>query len=69
MGIQMHQTSFSPARRPFFTLVGSPAPIFCAVKFDTPFPSVVKEVITKLFSFTAAEYPAVTLIPKLLITL
>ena len=69
MGIQMNQTSFSPACRPFFTLAGNPAPIFCAVKFDTPFPSVVKEVITRLLSLTAAEYPAVTLMPKLLITL
>ena len=46
-----------------------PAPIFWAVKFDTPFPSVVNEVMTRLLSLTAAEYPAATLIPKLLITL
>lgn len=45
-----------------------PAPIFCAVKLDTPFARVVREVITRLFSFTEAEYPAITLEPKVLIT-
>lgn len=32
-----------------------------------PFPMVVKDVMTRLFSLTAAEYPAATLTPKLLI--
>ena len=37
------------------------------MKFDIPFPSVVKDVITRLFSFTEAAYPAITPGPKLFI--
>ena len=33
-----------------------------------PFPSVVSEVMTRLLSLIAAEYPAITLDPKVLIT-
>ena len=36
---------------------------------EIPFPRVVSDVITRLFSFTAAEYPAMTLGPNPLITL
>ena len=34
-----------------------------------PLPMVVNDVITKLFNFTAAEYPAITGAPNPLITL
>ena len=39
------------------------------MKFDIPFPSVVNDVITRLFNLTAAEYPAITPGPKLFIML
>ena len=73
--IQQHQgthsahTSFSPARKPDLIRSYFAAPRFCAVKFEMPLPSVVKDVITMLFSLTAAEYPAMTAAPKPLITL
>ena len=38
-----------------FTRRAYPAPIFCAEKLEMPFPIVVKDVITRLFSLTAAE--------------
>ena len=46
-----------------------PAPRFCAVKLETPLPSVVSEVITRLLSLTEAEYPAMVAVPKPLMTL
>ena len=42
--------------------------MFCAVKLEIPFPSVVKLVIVKVFSLIAAEYPAMTEEPKELIS-
>ena len=46
-----------------------PAPRFCAVKLETPLPSVVSEVITRVLSLTEAEYPAMGAVPKPLLTL
>ena len=53
----MHKihTNFSPARNPSLMREYISAPIFWAVKLDMPLPIVVKEVITRLFSFIAAE--------------
>ena len=50
----------TPALYPFLTRSMAPAPTFWAVKLDRPFPRVVKEVMVKVFNFTAAEYPAMT---------
>ena len=58
----------SPFKYPFFTLSTLPAPIFWAVKEETPFPSVINAVITILLSLIAAAYAAITTAPKLLIT-
>ena len=48
----------STDRNPCFMRSGLFAPMFCAVKLDIPLPMVVKQVIAKVFSFIAAEYPA-----------
>ena len=48
----------SDERNPLRIRSGLSAPIFCAVKLDMPFPMVVKQVIAKVFSLMAAEYPA-----------
>ena len=53
-----------PALKPFLALSTLPAPRFWAVKLDTPFPKVVKQVMEKVFSLIAAEYPAMTEEPK-----
>ena len=44
-----------PARQPAFTRSVFPAPIFWAVKLEMPLPSVVKQVMVKVFSFTAVK--------------
>ncbi len=67
-GRQIIHTIFQPALNPCLTRSNLFAPIFCEVKFDMPFPMVVREVITRLFSLMAAEYPAITLGPNPLIT-
>ena len=43
--------------------------MFCAVKLDIPLPRVVKDSTAKLLYFIAAEYPAITASPKVLIML
>ena len=53
-----------PVRRPLRTRSSFPAPRFCAVKLETPLPSVVKQVRLNVLSLTAAEYPAITDEPK-----
>ena len=65
-GMHKIHTSRMAAKKPSWMRGYFLAPIFCAVKLEMPFPIVVKEVITRLFSFTAAEYPAAVLTPKLL---
>ena len=55
IGTQSANTSMSPARKPALMRSYFPAPRFCAVKLDTPLPSVVSEVVTMLFSLTDAE--------------
>lgn len=66
-GIEISQTRPTPERHPSFILEIFPAPKFCAVKFEIPFPIVPSEVITRLLSFIDAEYPAITAEPKELI--
>ena len=56
-------TMTTPERNPFATRSVFCAPIFCAVKLDKPFPSVVKDVIAKVLIFIPAEYPATTAEP------
>ena len=53
--MQSAQTNFSPARKPALMRSYFAAPRFCAVKLEIPFPSVVREVMTMLFSLTEAE--------------
>ena len=67
-GTDSIHTIFVPAQYPLFTLSHLPAPMFCAVKLDTPLPSVVNDVITRLFSLTPDEYPAITAVPNVFIT-
>ena len=61
-------TIFSPAFHPSRTRSFRCAPMFWAVKLETPLPRVVKEVTTRLFSLTEAEYPAMVPAPKPLMT-
>ena len=63
-GIAASRHILIPAPNPFFTRSILPPPRFWAVKLDTPFPIVVKQVIVKVLSLIAAEYPAMTEEPK-----
>ena len=64
--MQRHHTIFIPARKHSLIRPYLRAPRFCAEKLEIPLPIVVNDVMTRLFSFTAAEYPAMTEEPKLL---
>lgn len=67
-GSERHHTSFTPALKPALTRSNFAAPIFWEAKLETPFASVVNDVITRLLSLTPAEYPAITLVPNPLMT-
>ena len=66
--MQNVHTNRSPARKPARMRPIFPAPKFWAEKLEMPLPRVVSDVMTRLFSLTAAEYPAITAEPKELIT-
>lgn len=67
-GSERHHTNFTPALKPALTRSNFAAPIFWEAKLETPFASVVNDVITRLLSLTPAEYPAITPVPNPLMT-
>lgn len=61
MGMHMVHTILRPALYPCRMRSVFLVPMFWATKLDIPFPSVVKDVITRLFNVTDTEYP--TMVP------
>ena len=62
-GTATASASRQPARMPARTRRPSPAPMFWAVKEDRPLDRVEKQVMAKVLSRMAAEYPAMHAAP------